>query len=119
MLFTEQQEQVPLSLPVIITAFAILIGLFSFGGVPLPQLLFVLRFFQILLDSLEHGVLHQPLTEPDQFSILRLPSVLLTDFALVSGEGEAAKLAHGPGFPGGHPTGRLRLIRVCLAAACS
>lgn len=78
MLFTEQREQVPFSLPVIITAFAILIGLFSFGGVPLPQLLFVLRFFQILLDSLEHGVLHQPLTEPDQFRILRLPSVLLT-----------------------------------------
>lgn len=78
MLFTEQREQAPLSLPVAITAFAILIGLFSFGGVPLPRLLFVLRFFQILLDSLEHGVLHQPLTEPDQFGILRLPSVLLT-----------------------------------------
>lgn len=30
---------------------------------------------------------------------------ILTDFALLSGEGEAAKLAHGPSGPGRHPTG--------------
>ena len=62
----------------VVTVSAIPISLFSFHRAPIPWLVFVLCFFQILLDSLEHCILHQPLTEPYQFSIIRLTSILIT-----------------------------------------
>ena len=62
----------------VVTVSAIPISLFRFHRAPIPWLVFVLCFFQILLDSLEHCILHQPLTEPYQFSIIRLTSILIT-----------------------------------------
>lgn len=63
---------------VVVTVSAIPISLFRFHRAPIPWLVFVLCFFQILLDSLEYRILHQPLTESYQFSIIRLPSILIT-----------------------------------------
>ena len=80
MLLTERRGPAFLrvSFPVVVTVSAIPISLFSFHRAPIPWLAFVLCFFQILLDSLEHRTLHQPLTEPYQFSIIGLTSILIT-----------------------------------------
>lgn len=99
LLLTEQWGPacIRVSFPVVVTVSAIPISLFSFHRAPIPWLVFVLCFFQILLDGLEHRILHQPLTEPYQFSIIGLTSILITDFFLLSWERKAAELAHGTG----------------------